>query len=264
MKRLRVLVVGSSLTQEDTDRVVNSLKYFAEEQLADELMSKLVFEDVVAKQEVHEIRDNASKYGYMLVLGNKAVRKLEQTSANVDVVECHTLCPAEWSGPMRERIIEQLKSFTESWVKKETESKLVKVAQDDKHEVEWIHQNADAFKRHIQLMVQNGRPHAVFFQKEESEAHCILKDATKRLRQPVEEVVPIVISSSCVREKTQKILEKNGYTKVFFMDIDEFMSHVMSMCMQMSGKAARIMVEPSDTEEQSPSDVDRSATAVAD
>lgn len=249
MKRLRILVVGTSLTQKDTQLVLQSLKYFAEEAfqpIGDELLDSVTFEDVVAKQEVHEIRDSSSQYGYLLMLGNDAVRKLEQTNASVDMVECHTMRPIEWGGQMRDRIIEQLKSFILSWVRSETESKLVEISQHDKHEVEWIHQNADQFKRHIQLMIQNGRPHAVFFQKEESEAHCILKDATKRLRQPIEDVVPIVVSSSCAREKTQKILEKNGYSKVFFMDIDEFMAHVMSMCMQMSGKAARIMVEPTD------------------
>ena len=255
MKRLKILVVGSSLTDDDRNLVCSSLKYYAEQifqPIGDEILDNIVFEDVVAKQDVHEIRERANEYGYVLVLGNDASTKLKNTSASIDVVECHTLRPVEWSGPMRDRIIEQIKEFVKAWIDMETEGKLAQIAQVDEHEVEWITQNTDQFKRHIQLMIQNGRPHAAFFTGGDQESHLVLRDATKRLREPIQEVVSIVADEKVLhaREESLKKFEQIGYPKVFLMDIDEFMSHVMSMCMQMSGQPARIIVEPvNDTKE---------------
>ena len=270
MKRLQILVVGSAMKPTDESLVLKSLMYFAEELSPDldleqqEILSEvlgndIVFEDVVAKKDVHNLRDHADKFGYVLVLGTAATRKLEITSASVDVVECQTLVPEEWSDPrVRDRVIEQLKGFVKAWIDQETESKVVEVAQAPTHQVEWIKQNSDQLKRHVQLMIQNGRPHAAFFQDRGEESHLVLRDATKKLRTPIEEVVPIVADEKTLGapEKSLKKFEQIGYPKVFLMGIDEFMSHIISMCMQMSGQPARIIVEPvNDTEEQGAGDL---------
>lgn len=254
MRRLHLLAIGTMLTAEDRTTIEKSLDYFVRSnttlsdqqkiQLAHELAEKTVIEDLAARKTVGKLKSEPNKYGYILVLGNEALRKLEDTDVHVDVVECHTLKPSEWSGEMRERIISQLKSFIQSWIMAETEVKMAEIAKADKHEVEWIIQNDDQFKRHIQLMVQNGRPHAAQFQMTaEGEAHCILRDATKRLQQPITEVVPVVAESLGTQEKILKKLEQNGYPKVFLMDIDEFMSHVRSICLQLNGEPVRIKVE---------------------
>jgi len=254
MKKLSILVVGNALTAMDEALVTKSLMYFAEElsestlpeeqEILSELLgNSLVFEDVVARKDVSSIREHADRFGYILALGNKAVHKLEHTSADIDVVECHTLPAGDWSGGMRERVIEQLKEFVKAWINMETENKVMKVAKVERHEVDWVLQNTKQFKRHIQLMIQNNRPHAVFFQDKKDKVHCILKDATKRLRKPIDVIVPIVTESSRVQEKVQKNLEQNGYKKIFFMDLNEFMSHVICMCQQMNGESVHIKVE---------------------
>lgn len=258
MNRLKILVVGSAMKPMDEALVLKSLMYFAEELSPDldieqqEILSEIlgndiVFEDVVAKKDVHNLRDHADKFGYVLILGGAAGRKLEFTHANVDVVECDTLIPTEWHDPrVRDRIIEQLREFVKAWIDMETESKVVEIAKTDIHKVEWIKQNSDQLKRHIQLMIQNNRPYAAFFQEKGEEAHLILRDATKKLRTPIEEVIPVVADEKVLRarEKSLKKFEQLGYSKVFLMDIDEFMAHVLSMCAQMSGQPARIIVEP--------------------
>lgn len=273
MERLRILIVGSTLSVDDEQLVTKSLMYYVEQTMSDhkrvfaaELLSKnLVFEDVVAKREVHNLRDHGDRFGYMLVLGNAAARKLESTNVSIDVVECHTLVPQEWGGPMRDQVIKQLREFVDSWLKCETESKVVKIAETDTHKAEWIKQNSNQLKRHIQLMIQNDRPHAAFFQDKGEKAHLILRDATKKLRVPIQEVIPVVADEKILGapEKYLKKFEQLGYSKVFLMGIDEFMSHIMSMCMQMSGQPARIIVEPvDDTKEPQTSTVSRPIEAV--
>lgn len=277
MKRLRILVVGSAMSINDEALVLKSLMYYAEdlspdldleqqEILSELLGNDLVFEDVIAKKDVHNLRDHADRFGYLLVLGTIAGRKLESTNASVDLVECHTLLPKEWSDPrVRERVIKQLKDFVKAWIDMETENKVVEVAKTDTHEVTWIQQNSDQFKRHIQLMIQNERPHAAFFQNKGEESHLILHDATKRLREPMQEVVPVVADEKILGapEKSLKKFEQVGYPKVFLMDIDEFMSHIMSMCAQMSDEPARIIVKPvNDTKEPTTSNVSRPTETV--
>jgi hypothetical protein len=275
MKRLQILAIGTSLTEEDTLLVLRSLKYFADETfddtqqpVGDELRCSVIFEDVVAKREVNNLRTNGDKFGYMLVLGSDAQRKLEATNVNVDLVECHTLVPKEWSNPrLRDRVIEQLRGFIRAWINCEAENKIVEVAQADTHKVIWIQQNSNQLKRHIQLMIQNNRPYAAFFQDKGEEAHLILRDATKKLRTPIQEVVPVVVEEKILGapEKFLKKFEQVGYPKVFLMGIDEFMSHIMSMCAQMSGRPARIIVEPvNDTEEQGSSNLNGPAGKTAD
>jgi predicted nucleotidyltransferase len=253
-----MLVVGNALTSNDKELVTKSLMYFAEELSPDLdikqlillnecLRNDIIFEDVVAKKDVHNLRDHADRFGYLLVLGTEAGRKLEHTSASVDVVECHTLVPKEWGDArLRDRVIEQLKGLVKAWIEMETESRVVEVAKTDTHEVEWVQQNSDQFKRHIQLMIQNGRPHVILFSNIDAKNHVILRDATKRLREPMQEIVPIVADEKVLGapEKSLKKFEQLGYSKVFLMDIDEFMSHIMSMCAQMNGEPARIIVEP--------------------
>ena len=112
MKRLKILVIGSSLTDSDRDLVLKSLKYFTrKEGLSNEIAEKVVFEDVVAKQDSHEIGKHANEYGYVLVLGRDASDKLENTNTNIDIVEYHTLRPIEWGGLLRDRVVEQLEGI---------------------------------------------------------------------------------------------------------------------------------------------------------
>ena len=257
MKRLRILIVGTGLTCNDIKRVKQSLVYFVQESIlplsdeqrasfAEELSNSLTFEDVVAKKDIHQIWNHASTYGYLLLLGNDAIRKLEATQFKMDVVECHTLRPAEWTGKMREHVIGQLKTFVNAWINATTETKVAELVKSDEHKTDWILQNLDQFKRHIQLMITNDRPHVAMFQKGKTEYHCILKDATKRLKQPLNEIVPVVVENAGVREKILKNLEQNGYSKVFIMEIDEFINHVKSICLQLNGQPVHIMVEPTD------------------
>lgn len=262
MKRLKTLVVGSSITLEDRALLKTTLDYFIRtwrdgrinskeaDQLAEEMIDKLVFEDIVAKSYSQELDQRASEFGYLIALGSDAVNKLETTVAHRQVVELLTLKPNDWSGPFRDRVVKQFDRFITSWITAETEVELAKITQENKHSVDWILQNLDQFKRHIQLMIQNGRPHAVFFQEGDvdefsGQAHVILMDATKRLKEPLQEVVPIVVDKKILdaQEKNLKKFEQNGYVKVFLMDIDEFVNHVEAICLQMNGLPAYIMVK---------------------
>jgi hypothetical protein len=251
MKRLKTLVIGSGITEEDSALVVKSLKFFITELsgelcLGDDFAKLLTFEDVSARPQSVHIRDHGGEYGYVLTLGMKGQKVLERTHREGDLEVCHTMEVADWSGRGRDMIIRQLKGFATSWVQMVVEGRAAVVAETDTHEIDWILQNTSQFKRHIQLMVQNGRPHAVHFQEGGKEVQCIMRDATKRLRKPCTDVVAVVIEDLGVQEKIQENLEKNGYPKVVFMEIEEFMAHITSMCLQMSGKPAYIKVEPVD------------------
>jgi len=260
MNRLKILIVGNSMTPDDEALVYKSLEYFAEmlspdldseqlEMLFDVLYNSIVFEDIVAKLEVHSLRDHADQFGYILVLGTPAWDKLGHTNFDINMVICHTLISQEWSDPrLRERVIEQLKGFIQSWINMETESQVVEIAETDTHEIEWIKQNSNQFKRHIQLIIQNGRSYAALFNNNVKDGgedhHLVLQDATKRLREPMEKIVPIVVDEKSLRarEKTLKNFHRLGYTKVFLMDIDEFMTHITLMCKQLSSEAVHIIV----------------------
>lgn len=264
MKRLKLLVLGTGITDDTTKLVRKSLRHFANQtgqgnpserdgkadtdqvgKDAEEIQTTLVFEDVIASTQSQELRARGEQYGYILVLGGEAVGKLENSQSR-DCIECHTLKPEEWGGPLRERVIKQLERFMTAWRNYETERKLAELQKNSKQTVEWVEQNIEQFRRYIQLMIQNGRYHAVVFENKTGiKAQVILQDATRRLQTPLEDLIPVVADlSQESKETVESRVGELGYKQVYVMDVEEFMVHIKLICMSKIGKCAYIKVEP--------------------
>lgn len=266
MQHLKVLVVTNGPSIDELSRLKGGLVFIAGKVGVD-IMDHVVFEDIVAFQLSHQLRDRAKEYGYVIMVGREAYTKTQSQVANSSLNVCKTPGLSSWGGTNKRVIASQIAELFREWDKFAVEKKLLvtPMSQESKEEASedraaWIEANLLDFERYLEMQLNASRYQACIFKlSNEAAPYMEVVDATRKLRVPISDVVPVLAKPEVLSDKdeTEKVvdkLKKNGYQNPFLLEIRDFLVLVRICCqLAKSGRARlEIALEPEGQDADTP------------
>ena len=257
VKRFHALVVVDGAGEKDLALVKANLKKIAEKVGAPAFLDAVVLEDVSVFKESHELKAAPAKYGYFLavgtLMGQRAQAKLKK-GLEGEFRLYAAAYPSDWStADIRKQSIAAMAALVKDWRDMVVEKAILATTSKAEEELpkenaaEWILGHVDDVAKQLELMVRNSRPHALLFHLGGTEPgkkpYVELRDATKKLRAPMEQFIPVVVAEEVLRDEklsaeAKSLVARAGYSNPTLLDVRQFMVCLRICCeLAKDGKA---------------------------
>lgn len=240
MERLKILVLSEYIMEPEIIRVRDSLKYFhqhLESASTLDITQWIEFEDLSSKNDSFELRHYAHKFGYILAAGVSKEKSGQINSLSDSLIVCQTIHPKEWSGPLRDHVVKQLKTFVEQWNKSETEEILYRELEEGAINYTWKDCSLYTLTRLLHFMTLNQRPFFAVFE----DSGLMIQDATKKLPEPIEQTVCLIIPS--ISSVDYKHIQNNGIKNYIPFTVEEFSQYLQVLIGYETGNDIHIILK---------------------
>lgn len=251
MEHLRVLVVHNGLTKDHLQKLTDAIDLIAKKMNISDIKDSIDYEDLVAFKDSHRLRQDHSAYGYFLIVGqtahDKIVPQIDKGINSFRVIGS----PEFWVDKVtRQQAALNIHHLFKDWQAFHTEKRVLvsKPKETEGTNLDWIEGNVNDVQKWLELQLKNSRFQALIFSVEDdANPHLEIKDATKKLKAPIDEVTPILVSEEVINDESKletakSWVKKSGYEEPYFLTIREFMVMLRVMCQLARSGKARIEV----------------------
>lgn len=260
MEHLKLLVVTNGLSSAELKTLGGGLEFIADK-VCEDVKHHLLYEDVVAFQCSHALRDREKEFGYVLIVGREAYEKTQKQVADTSMNVQKLPGLAAWGGSNKKLVASTIAELFKQWSAFAVEKKLLvtPVSQESAEEAtqdraEWIESNLTDFERYLEMQLKASRFQAIIFRlQEDANPFMEVVDATRKLRVPIQDVTPILVAPEVLKDEevSKKIatrVKQNGFKDPYLLPIRDFIVLVRICCqLSKSGRARlEIALEPAD------------------
>lgn len=239
--RLKVLIVGNNITEEQKVTIVKTIKYIESTKLKNkkepDILSSIVWEDMVCQTMSWTLVTHKHSVGYILAIGTKA---LEKISDKLEAAAVFTVPEMKDWPAFKESILSRFESLLISYNNRVVEKQILAdqtgiLAYDNYDKLD-----LDKLSKFIGIFLSNQRPFIVSLDDEK----CILIDASKRLKEPDKTLKTIILSGTPEDDKDfLAIAKSSGYENLYPITVKDFCDIISPIIKAGKNKKILVVVE---------------------